>query len=797
MFKNYLFVAIRNLRKQKLFSIINILGMAIGMAGFGIFAISAGVKLNAEKFHQNADRIYGVIQVLPLGEQDQSHTLFTPAPLKDALLDEFPEIEKAVRVLPAGKIPIRRNDRAFYENDIMFVDSEFLTFFTFEMVSGNPETALSDPNSIVISESAALKYFGNENPVGKTLIFKKDMELTVTGVTKNITGTSSIRFHFLVPMQISRSLSDPSNDWASNQHSTFVMLPDGYDRERLENKFPAFLQKYFGEPDKSPERLYLFPLLDFRLNSGHIESLFHQSNKTGVLILFFIGILLLLIVCINFINLTTARFMYRAKEVGLRKVIGARRTQLIIQFLGESLLISFIALPLAIVLFEFLYPLFLTYMNEVLPSSGMPHVSFSMWGYPFLFKYFLATTIFVGIISGIYPAFYLSSFRPLLVLKGRLQSGRKKRFGSKIMIVFQFIFSIIFIAFAAIINDQFENLKISNFGFNRSGIATVALSEETRSSRQLLQNSFSQNPEITSVSASANLPIVWISPSRVSIPDKSPDESMTMGAYGVDYDFVEMLDIEIIKGRSFSREFNDDNSLIINEAAASKLQWDNPLGKRLTLEDKTGTVIGVAKDFVFGDIGFEMESAILFLERENLNYMLLEFSSTTNFKSLREKLEKQWSDIAPNLPFDCVTLDQYFQNTLGMMNKLAGFFNLIGIIAIFFSSLGLFGLTSYMIERRTKEIGIRKVLGASLNRVFWTITREFLILVAVANLVGLSIIYLAWDRLLQTGLLFITGIGPEIYLSVISITLFIAIIAVALQTFKAALADPVDALKYE
>ena len=258
-----------------------------------------------------------------------------------------------------------------------------------------------------------------------------------------------------------------------------------------------------------------------------------------------------------------------------------------------------------------------------------------------------------------------------------------------------------------------------------------------------------------------------------------------------------MLDIEIIKGRSFSREFNDDNSLIINEAAASKLQWDNPLGKRLTLEDKTGTVIGVAKDFVFGDIGFEMESAILFLERENLNYMLLEFSSTTNFKSLREKLEKQWSDIAPNLPFDCVTLDQYFQNTLGMMNKLAGFFNLIGIIAIFFSSLGLFGLTSYMIERRTKEIGIRKVLGASLNRVFWTITREFLILVAVANLVGLSIIYLAWDRLLQTGLLFITGIGPEIYLSVISITLFIAIIAVALQTFKAALADPVDALKYE
>jgi len=797
MFKNYLFVALRNLRKQKLFSIINVLGMAVGMAGFGIFAISAGVKLNAEKFHENADRIYGVIQVLPLDEQDQSHTLFTPAPLKEALLSEFPEIEKAVRILPAGKIPFRRNDRSFYENDIMYVDPEFLTFFTFDMVSGNPETALSDPNSIVISESAALKYFGKENPVGKALIFKKDTELTVTGVLKNITGTSSIRFHFLVPMEMSRSLSDPSNDWASNQHSTFVMLPDGYDGEWLENKFPAFLQKYFSEPDKSPERLYLFPILDFRLNSGHIESVVHQSNKTGVLIILFIGILLLLIVCINFINLTTARFMYRAKEVGLRKVIGARRNQLIIQFLGESLLVSFIALPLAIVLFEFLYPVFLTYMNEVLPSSGMPHVSFSMWGYPFLFKYFLATTILVGFISGIYPAFYLSSFRPLLVLKGRFQSGRKKRLGSKTMIIFQFIFSIIFIAFAGIINGQFENLKVSNFGFNRRGIAAVALSEETRSSRQLLQNSFSQNPEITSISASADLPIVWISPSRVSVPDKGPDESITMGAYGVDYDFVEMLDIGIIKGRSFSQEFTDDNSLIITETAASKLKWDNPLGKRLTVDDKTGTVIGVAKDFVFGDIGFEMEPAILFLERENLNYMLLKFSSSTNLKTLREKLKEQWSDIAPNLPFECVTLDEYFGNTLGMMNKLAGFFNLIGIIAIFFSSLGLFGLTSYMIERRTKEIGIRKVLGASLNRVFWTITREFLILVAVANLVGLSIIYLAWDRLLQTGLLFITGIGPEIYLSVISITLFIAILAVASQTFKAAFSNPVEALRHE
>ncbi|UCC80453.1 MAG: ABC transporter permease [Candidatus Zixiibacteriota bacterium] len=797
MLKNYLLVALRNLKKQKLFSIINVLGMAVGMAGFGIFAISAGVKLNAEKFHKNADRIFGVIQVLPAENKGQSHTLFTPAPLKDALLDEFPEIEKAVRILPAGKMPIRRDGRAFYESDIMFVDSGFLTFFTFDMVSGNPQTALSDPNSIVISESAALKYFGNENPVGRTLIFKKDTELTVTGIFKNLTGTSSIRFHFLIPMEMSRSLSDLSYEWESNLHSTFVMLPDGYDKERLENKFPAFIRKYFTNPDKSPERLYLFPLLDFRLSSGDIESLFHQSNKTGVIIILCIGILLLLVVCINFINLATARFMYRAKEVGLRKVIGARRAQLIAQFLGESLLIAFIALPLAMVLFEFLYPLFLTYMNGFSPSSDMPHVSFSMWGYPFLIKYFLATTILVGFISGIYPAFYLSSFRPLLILKGRFQSGKKRRFGSKAMIIFQFIFSIIFIAFAAILNEQFINFKTSDFGFNRGGVAAVALSEELRSSRHLLQNDFAQNPEITSISASANLPIVWITSSPVSEPDKGPDESIAMAVYGVDYDFIEMLDIGIIRGRTFSREFTDDNSLVISETAASKLQWDDPLGKRLTIEDKTGTVIGVSRDFIFGDIGFEIEPAILFLERENLNYMLLKFSSGTSFTSLRDKLESQWRNIAGDMPFECFTLDDYFQNTLGLLNKLAGFFNLIGFIAIFFSSLGLFGLASYMIERRTKEIGIRKVLGAGLNRVFWVISREFMILVAIANVVGLSIIYIAWNRLLQTGLLFITAIGPGTYLLVISITVIIAMVAVASQTFKAALANPVNALRHE
>jgi ABC-type antimicrobial peptide transport system permease subunit len=489
--------------------------------------------------------------------------------------------------------------------------------------------------------------------------------------------------------------------------------------------------------------------------------------------------------------------MQRTKEIGLRKVIGARRSQLIVQFLGESLLLSFLALPLAITLFEIIQPVFVAYLGKLPGPASISSYSHSIWNYPFLLKYLLGTTLFVGIFSGIYPALFLSAFQPLQVLKGSLRTGRKRRLGSKIMIVLQFTLSIIFIAFAGIAKDQFKHLIKADFGYNKDRIAAIRLHGETRSKLELMKTEFSRNPGVLSVTASANLPILWFSQSPAMLPGADKEEALTVEAYGIDYNFIELLEMQITQGRSFSQDYGDDNSFILNETAAQKLQWEDPLGKQLTIGDKTGTVIGVVKDFLFADIEFGIPPAVLYLEPENLNFLLVKFSPSTDFPDLHQRLETQWDAIAPGLSFDCLTLEGRFQDMFGFVNKLAGFFNLIGIAAVFFSCLGLLGLASYMVERRTKEIGIRKVLGASLARVIWTIIKEYILLVAIANILGLAIIYLGWKSVLQTGLLFMTDISAATYAFVIFISLFTAIIAVTSQTLKAAMANPVEALRYE
>lgn len=796
MFKNYLLVALRNLKKQKLFSLINIIGMAVGMAGFAFFAHTAGVKLNSDRFHKNADRIYSVIQVLPIANKDEEHTAYTPAPLLPALRSEFPEIEDGVRIFPAGRMTLKHKNDSFYENGILFVDPNFLMFFTFEMAVGNPETALSEPYSIVMSEAAALKYFGDENPIGKVLTLEKKIDVTVTGVIKNIPRTSSIRFEFLVSMETARALSVGLDDWTIHRQTAFLLLPDRSDKARLEEKLPAFINKYIADSPESPKRMYLFPFLDIRLKSSHITSFMATTFQASVIIVFSIGVLLLLVVCINFINLSTARYMHRMKEIGMRKVIGARRSQLIMQFLGESLLLSFLALPAAVILYELIHPIFSAYIGS--PVLGIvTTVSNSIWNYPFLLKYLLIAAVLTGIFSGIYPAFFLSSFQPVQVLKGSLHSGKKKRRGSKIMIVFQFSLSIIFITFAGILKNQFDHLLKADLGYSRDRIAVLEVSGEARSNLKLIKTEISRHPDVISVSASANLPGIWSSKRPARPPGVNEDEALTVEAYGVDYDFIEALDMRIMQGRSFSRDYEDSSNFIINETAAKRFQWENPVGKQLTVGEQTGTVIGVVKDFLFADIGFSLPPAVLYLEPENLNFLLTKFSSSDSFNSIREQLKEQMQIIAPDLPFNCYTLADYFHDMLRVLNSLAWFLNIIGIAAVLFSCLGLLGLASYMVERRTKEIGIRKILGASLTRVIWVLIKEFIILVAVANIIALLLVYFGWNRILQTGLLFMTNISAGTYLFAVFVSLLSAAIAVTSQTLKAARTNPADSLRYE
>jgi putative ABC transport system permease protein len=686
MFKSYFLIALRNLKKQKAFSLINIVGMAIGMAGFTLFALTAGVKVRADRFHENADRIYSVVQVVQSENKQEKHLAFTPGPIAEALQSEFPEIEEVVRVYQGGRMTLKRGEDSFFENNILFVDPAFLSMFSFKMVVGNPQTALSEPYSMVMSEAAASKYFGDEDPIGKVLNLEKGINVTVTGVARNISRTSSIRFEFLLSMETCRAFSSILDDWATSRIAAFLLVPEGFDKARFEERLPAFMD---------------------------ITSLVASSNPVSVFIVFAVGVLLLVVVSINFINLSTVRYMHRTKEIGLRKVIGARRSQLIVQFLGESLLLSFIAIPVAIILYELIHPIFYAYMGNFALISFIPQVSNSIWNYPFLLQYLVVAAALTGIFSGLYPAFFLSSFQPLEVLKERFKPGRKKKRGSKVMIVFQFSLSVIFIASAGILKHQFGRFLEADMGYNRERVAVIQLGGEARNKLEVLKTEISRHPDVVQVSASGNLPLVWESAKPVRLPDAPEDEALTMEAYGVDHGFIETLEMKIKQGRSFSRDFPDRQSFILSERAVQKLEWESPLGKQLTVGDRTGTVIGVVKDFLFADIGFEFPPAVLYLDQENLNVMLVKYSSSEGFPELRKFIKAQWLGLTPDLPFECITLTEYSENVFGLLTKIGGFLNIIGLTAVLFSSLGLLGLATYLVERRTKEIGIRKVLGAS------------------------------------------------------------------------------------
>ncbi len=796
MFRTFIKLSLRNIKKQKMFSIINIVGLAVGLAGFAIFAISAGAKLNADKFHKNAENIYGLIQILSTESIEEQHTAFGPTGFMQVIQNEFPEIEDAVRIIPAGKMTLRAKDDSFFENNILFVDENFLTFFTFEMTMGNPEVALSEPNSIVLTETAAQRYFGDEDPLGKTLYLNNKKQLTVTGVTKNIPRTSSLRYEFLVSINTSESIIGSLNDFKNNNCATFVLMQNK--TKLLEDKLSLFMKKYSAANQlESTKKLYLFPLLDFRLNSGHIESIVRSSHIVGVIVVFSLGLILLIVVSINFINLSISRYMYRIKEIGIRKVIGASKLQLIFQFVGESLLLSFIALPIAIFLFDNIYPYFLAYLGGPAFVSMASREAYSLMQHPFIFKYLFITTIFVGIVSGIYPALVLSNLHPVQALSGNKKIGKKRKLGSKILIVTQFFLSIIFIAFAGVISDQFDHLLVSDFGFDRKNIAAIQVSELTQSQRELFKNEVKQNPEILSVSAAGDIPVFWFAKQPVRLMEQDEENSMTLDAYGVDYNFIELVDLNLIRGTSLSKHQNNENNFVINESAIKKFQFENPIGKKIIVNDKTGTIVGVVEDFVFGDIEFGVDPAILYYEPEELNYVLVKFNSTTSLKSLENILKQKHQSLFPSVPFVCVSLENHFIDNMEFFNKIAFVLKTIGIVAVFFSCLGLLGLTSFLVERRSKEIGIRKVLGVSLSGVVWTIVKEFIILVLIANTLGLLVIYFGWNTILQSGLMFMTQIGPGTYLFVIFISLATAVVAVTSQTLKAALANPIETLKYE
>ena len=789
MLKNYLITAIRNIWKHRTYSIINILGLAIGLA---IFSLTTGLTKfhrSFNQFHQDADRIYCVIQVLPSGATGERHTALTRAPLRKLLVDEFPEIEDATRWIITGRTVVRQADKRFYaeEGRIWIVDPNFLTFFTFEMISGDSDTALKEPGSVILTESTARQYFGRINVVGEQLTLWDKYDFVVKGITRDAPANSSLKYEALVSSDI--------YDWDTNWDivgATFVKLSEQSRPAGLEQKFPAFISEYLSESPDTPQKLYLLPLTDLNLQPTYIRGLWQQEIPQVLYLTFLIGVLVLLAVCFNFMNLATAQYFTRAKEVGVRKVVGASRNQLMGQFLGESVLLSLAAFPIAIVLNEVMRPVFV-YLSSPEASRAGPE----LWNDPFLILQLFSITILVGIIAGSYPALILSRLTPVQVFKGNLLRGKKAALFRQLLIILQFTAAIFFILTTLVAFIQHNHLLKFDVGYQKNKVLVVPLvTKYSSAALRPLEDDLLQHPEICNVSAASGLPASWGSENQVIVEGADETKTWTMNVYGIGYDFIELLELTILQGRSLARQHGDSGHIIINQTAVRELKWENPIGQKLTFRGRTAVVVGVVKDFYFKSLLFNIYPSILYLEPNYLNYLYIKLSDAPVSRVINF-IENRWKIFSPDTPFEYFMLtDRYEKNLLGI-KKWAELAGIIGVITIIFSCLGLYGLASYVTQRRTKEIGIRKAHGATITNIIRLIAMEFFKLIAFGVALAWAIFYVFDKILVHDIFAYSAPTGPVIYALAGLIALISALAAVLFQTLKAARANPIDSLRYE
>jgi putative ABC transport system permease protein len=578
------------------------------------------------------------------------------------------------------------------------------------------------------------------------------------------------------------------DDWRVNKHVGFLLLSDKFKPAQLEKKFPVFLEKFIEKSTSSPKRFYLLPLLDYHLNSKYIASNLTKSSPGELFSTISLAITFLLIVCLNFVNLSTARYSTRAKEVGMRKVVGAGKSQLIKQFLSESVLISLLAFPLAILIFEYICPAFLSYF-------GNPF-QISLWNSPFPLLLFLGITVFTGIISGIYPAFLLSAFKSINVLKGYFTLSAKSKSTRKVMVIIQFILSIIFIVFTLGVKSQFDFLINKDLGFTKEKVIVVPISKDFRPNLDSIKNELIRHSDIIFVSASESLPIKWESECQVIPEGFTSEQTWTMNRYIIDFDFIETLGMKMVKGRSFSIEHLDEKNIIINRTAMRHLQWEDPIGKRLIIAGDKRTIVGVVEDFHFRKLYYNIAPSVLYIDTNKLNYLYIKTSSEFNSNTVNF-IRQQRHLFAPDIPFEYSILESEFDQAYVDIKKSASVGGIVSCVAIFLSCLGLLGLANFSLARRIIEIGIRKVHGASVIQIFTMLMKEFVILVVLSNMIAWPISYYLLSNMLQSGYAYHVHVGIEIFIFSALISMAMAVLSISSQSLKVASTNPVNALRYE
>jgi len=834
MFKNYLKSAFRNIIRNKFYSILNILGLSIGVIAAIFILLFNNSELSYDKHHEKHKRIHRLESDFTINNK---HDLFavTSAPLGPAFKIEFPEVEEFVRFAGGDGTLIKYGDKEFYEDDFYYTDSTIFDVFTHEFVYGNPEKALTEPNTCVLTETMAKKYFENENPIGKVIADADDVNFKVTGVIKDLPESSHLKFRgvFSINTLVEKfgrermNSLEPNAFWNVNFY-TYILLNENSNIESIYEKFPGFYEKYMkslGDQINASFEFMSTPLADIHLTST-LRGDLPTGNKSYVYIFTVIAIFILLIASINYMNMATARSSNRAKEVGIRKVLGADRFQLIRQFLTESVILALIALIIAIASVYLLLPDF----NQIAGKN----LVFGFSQTPMIIFWIFIISLIIGFLSGSYPAFYLSSFIPVKVLKGKINTGAKSGWLRRILVVFQFVISIAMIIGTIVVSNQLNYMRTKDLGFDKENILVVGIQDTTlRKKIPTFREELLQNPNIINATTSTGYPgaMGGIIVMRVEKLEKisenteltdtlqntqNPDSTTfhtgsRMVEYAlnfamIDYDYIDSYKMEIVKGRNFNKEMGTDldEGVIINEIAAKELGWgDDAIGKKIDFgidldgsANRNTKVIGVVKDFNYNSLHNKIDPMLFFLSERPRFFLSIRIDDK-NRKEALEFIEEKWYEFGAINPFDYDFVDQTLDEMYEAEDNIGRIFRIASVLSIFIALLGLLGLSSFIAEQRSKEIGIRKVLGASVGSILLKLFKEFIILIAVGFVIAAPLAWWGLNDWLSTSFIYNVEIGWLTFVIAAFLAFIIGLATISFHIVKAATANPVDAIKCE
>jgi putative ABC transport system permease protein len=805
MLKNYLRITYRNLIKYKSYSSINIFGLSLGIACCILIYAYIGYELSYDRYHKNAENIYRIVsQRVTMGKTSILAT--TPAPVGPTMVKDFPEVLDAVRFSPTVKRIFTYQDKSFFQDGVLYADPSVFKVFSFELIEGDPETALEVPFTMILAEKTARKIFGNESPVGKIINWDNKFDYQITGVVKDPPPNSHFTFDVLASFATFMKYDPRIGSWRGGSFQTYLHLQKYVDPKQFEQKFKGFCEKYLGPMLREQGielEMYLQPLKSIHLHSRLEYELGINSDIKIIYAFSAIAIMILITACINFMNLATARAMGRAKEVVLRKVLGAERGKIVLQFLGESFMFALFSLVIAIILAR----LFLPYFNLLASRE----ISLNYLDMPYIYAGLVGILIFVGFGAGSYPAFFLSAFKPISVLRGSFQKRSRSSEFRSVLVVFQFAISAILIICTLIVFNQHKYIRNKDLGFDEQNLLVIALqNREVRIDLESFKDELLKISGVVNAGASSMVPGEMYLFTIGTRPERfSKDQVFRMDNFLVDYGFLDTFKIEIVQGRGFSKEMITDvtDAIMINETAARKLEWDNPVGKTIEIpspfsgETVKKSIIGVFRDIHQRSLYSAIAPTVIeYISNEGAiearaRRLTLRLN-TDDLSGTMAKIEQKWKEVYPSSPYFSFFLDGFFNSQHRAEGKLGSIFRSFSILAVIIGCLGLFGLVSFTAGQRTKEIGIRKVLGSTVISIVVLLCRKFIFLVTLSNIIAWPIAFFVMKKWLQN-FPYSANLRIEVFAITAMLTFAIALLTVGYQSLKAALANPVDSLRYE